>query len=349
MDLSYSTFAEINLSDKFFDSLREDYKGFNKWFETKATAGENAYLLRDAKNEIQGFLYLKVEDEEHKDVVPILPKSPRVKVGTLKINAHGTRLGQRFIKKMVDWAVMRSIPELYVTVFDKHEHLIKLLERYGFVKWGTKESESGTESVYIKRIGEFSGDIEKSYPLVDASHRIFMLGIYPQYHTKLFPDSILKTETPDLIKDVSSSNSIHKIYICGIRGVENLKRNDVLVIYRTADGGSAEYTAVATTICVVEEIKSIFDFKSEADFLEYAAPYSVFPVLELKQLWKSKRYPKIIRFTYNISLAKRPNRKSLVEDVGIDRSAYAGFMELSKEQLRKIVSLGNIDESLVVD
>lgn len=349
MDLKYESFANVDLSENFFDSLRDDYDGFNNWFARKASDGEKAYIIRDTAGAVQGFLYLKVEDEEHADITPALPQRRRVKVGTLKINAHGTRLGQRFIKKMVDWAVEYSISELYVTVFNKHTQLIKLLERYGFDSWGTKTSKSGEETVFVKTIGRITGDLEKDYPIIDSSKNAFLLSIYPKFHTKLFPDSILKNETPDIVKDVSSSNSIHKIYICNLKGVEYLKRNDALVIYRTADGGAAEYTSVATSIGVVEEIRSMFDFKTEQEFLNYASPYSVFTITELQDMWKTKRYPKIIRFTYNVSLGKRPNRKTLIEEVGLDRNEYFGFMKLSAPQLKKIASLGKVNESIIVN
>lgn len=38
---------EINTSDSFFDSLRQDYKGFDTWIAKKADAGEKAYILFD--------------------------------------------------------------------------------------------------------------------------------------------------------------------------------------------------------------------------------------------------------------------------------------------------------------
>ncbi len=349
MDLRYESFANVDLSDVFFDSLREDYDGFDKWFQGKAADGEKAYVFRDDNAAIQGFLYLKIEDEELLDIDPKLPKATRVKIGTLKINAHGTRLGQRFIKKMVDWALQRSLTQLYVTVFEKHAPLIKLLERYGFKRWGSKISRAGNETVLIKNIGEFTGDTLKDYPVVDASRRVFLLSIYPKFHTKLFPDSILMTENADIIEDVSSSNSIHKIYLSNMHNIENMSPRDIIVIYRTADRGSGEYTSVATSIGVIEEIRSIYEFGSEREFLEYASPFSVFSDSELRDLWKTKRYPKIIRFTYNISLNKRPNRRTLIEYVGIDRSAYAGFMELSSDQLKKILSIGEVNEGIVVN
>ena len=38
--------------------------------------------------------------------------------------------------------------------------------------------------------------------------------------------------------------------------VDNLKYGDIVVLYRTAENGrSAEYSAVATSICVVEDVK----------------------------------------------------------------------------------------------
>lgn len=349
MNLQYEKFSSVNLKDTFFDSLRDDYDGFDKWFNSKAADHAEAYVIRNDKGGVEGFLYLKLEDEEHTDITPNLAKAKRVKVGTLKINAHGTRLGQRFIKKMLDWAVNNNTKELYVTVFEKHAPLIALLERYGFERWGTKKSENGDELVLIKTVGQNTGDILKNYPVIDASRDIYLLSIYPQFHTKLFPDSRLSTESPDIVQDVSSSNSIHKIYLCNMRDVEKLKTNDILVIYRTGEGGPAEYTAVATSLCVVEEVRRIQEFRSEREFLEYALPYSVFSEAELKGLWATKRYPIIIRFTYNVSLNRRPIRKVLIEDVGIDREAYPGFMKLDAAKLKRIAQLGNVDESLIIN
>lgn len=34
-NITHKTFNEINLEDSFFDSLREDYLGFDEWFKRK--------------------------------------------------------------------------------------------------------------------------------------------------------------------------------------------------------------------------------------------------------------------------------------------------------------------------
>lgn len=53
--------GNININDSFFDTLKEDYPGFEKWFNKKSD--EMAYIcLMDGK--ITAFLYLKIEGEE---------------------------------------------------------------------------------------------------------------------------------------------------------------------------------------------------------------------------------------------------------------------------------------------
>ena len=68
------------------------------------------------------------------------------------------------------------------------------------------------------------------YPLIQTKEaRKFVLSIRPEFHSKLFPDSILNNEAPyDIIRDVSATNSIHKTYLCYMRGVQELKANDVV-------------------------------------------------------------------------------------------------------------------------
>ncbi|WP_202880432.1 hypothetical protein [Mannheimia pernigra] len=134
-----------------------------------------------------------------------------------------------------------------------------------------------------------------------------------------------------------------------MEGTEHLKAGDTLVIYRTATAGSsAEYSSVATSICVVEEVRNINDFKTLEDFLKYTHSYSIFSKQELIDFFKSKKYPVIIRFTYNIALNKRIIRKSLIEDIGIIRNQYWGFIKLTEQQYRDILSRGDVSENLAI-
>ena len=130
--------------------------------------------------------------------------------------------------------------------------------------------------------------------------------------------------------------------------VIDLKKGDALVIYRTADKGPAEYTAVATSFCMVEEMKQKSEFSDINDYLQHCSSRSVFSEEELKSYYRwSQLY--VIKMTYNIALTTRIIRKKLIEEVEISRGAYWGFMQLTTEQFKHIAQLGGVNESLIIN
>lgn len=336
--LGLEKFKDISLDDLFFDSLKADYQEFGEWFKKKGD--HQAFTFRNDSGLLDGFLYLKLEDGPVLDTVPPLPLARRLKIGTFKVNPHGTRLGERFIKRTFDAAVDQEVAALYVTVFERHSALMELFLRYGFVRKASKNSANGHELVLERRLDEVVEDVVLDYPRIPLrKNRHFILALYPVWHSRLLPDSLLKTESSSILQDVSHTNSIHKIYLTGMKGVEQLERGDTLLIYRTAEGGSAEYTSVITSLCVVEQLSSIDAYPTVEDFLAYCAPYSVFSKAELQNFYLKRKYRWVIRFTYNLALRKRPNRRALIDEAGIDRDAYPGFLQISKQQLRSILKL----------
>lgn len=347
MNLTYVKFEDINLGDAFFNSLKQDYVEFSNWFVKKAQ--EKAYVFKKENDSIAGFLYLKVETSTIDDVEPILSKNRRLKIGTFKINAHGTRMGERFIKKALDHALYQKVNEVYVTIFPHHTQLINLFSKYGFEEVAKKITGNGTELVLAKEMGVIKGNVHVDYPHVNGNFRKYILSLYPQWHSRLLPDSILNNENPDaVVNDTSHTNSIHKIYLTAMDGVEQLQPNDTLVIYRTSDRkGPAHYRSVATSVCVVEEVININQFPDENSFLEYSSSYSIFTEQELIKFFAYKKYPTVIKFSYNIALKKRVTRGQMIEDLGI-KSSYWGFFQLTDKQFSGIIEKGDIDESLIV-
>lgn len=185
-------FSEIDLSDPFFDSLKASYTEFSDWFIRKYQ--EVAYVSYGHNGKIQAFLYLKEENGPVIDIDP--PLNTRcLKIGTFKIIAHGTKLGERFVKIIVDATLSLGLRVAYVTVFQEHEGLIRILETYGFIKKGIKKTHNGQENVYIKDMQYISGNDTLDYPVVNSRGRQkWLMSIYAEYHTSLFPDSKLNTE-----------------------------------------------------------------------------------------------------------------------------------------------------------
>jgi len=94
-------FGNIDLNDGFFNSLKEDYPGFESWFNAKSQ--DLAYICRTDEG-ISAFLYLKVETEgePYPEIAPVFPKRKRLKVGTFKTALNRHMIGERLLKIIFD-------------------------------------------------------------------------------------------------------------------------------------------------------------------------------------------------------------------------------------------------------
>jgi predicted nucleic acid-binding protein len=351
LSIKQKYFGDIDLKDGFFFSFKEDYIDFEKWFNKKSD--ELAYVC-ESDGEIIAFLYLKVEreDEPYSDIEPLFKPKKRLKIGTLKVDLNGYRLGERFLKIIFDNALRLSIDEIYVTIFKtrlEHTRLINLLTTFGFKHHGIKKSESGTEEVYTR---DFSKKVsimnpKITYPYISKNTQKFLVSIYPKYHTELLPDSILKTEShTDFEKNESHRNAISKVFVS--RSIKrDLKSGDIIIFYRT--GGI--YRGVITTIGIVEKV--ITSIKDENQFIELCRKRSVFSDENLKEQWNwNKRYrPFIVKFLYCYTFPKKINLKRLIE-IGIINdieSVPRGFEKISNESFEKIIEETGCNEDIIVD
>ena len=340
-------FGKIDLNDKFFDSLKDDYPGFDKWFIKKYD--DEAYITINSKNGmLLSFLYLKVEgtDEDYSNVNPVLPPKKRLKVGTFKVINNGFRLGERFLKIIFDNALKNKVDEIYVTIFDKRDEqrrLIDLLEQWGFVFWGMKKG----ERVYVRdfRPKVDFANLRKTFPYISDDRNIYIVPIYPEYHTELLPDSILNTESPEeFVEDFPHRNAIGKVYVSWALEPHPFK-GDILVFYRT--GGY--YKSVVTTIGLVEGLR--YDFADEEDFVQYCRKGSVFPEKDLRAMWNYRDgRPFVVSFLYVYYFPHRINMKELIELnvlAGVN-DAPRGFKRISKEQFLTIIKETKSEDSFII-
>lgn len=340
-------FGEIDLKDKFFDTLREDYQGFDKWFVKKYD--DEAYVTINSKNGLLlSFLYLKVEgiDEDYSNVNPVLPPKRRLKVGTFKVINNGFRLGERFLKIIFDNALKNNVDEIYVTIFEKRDEqrrLISMLEQWGFVFWGMK----GEERLYVRDFHPYMNidNLKRTYPYVNVTQNAYIVPIYPDYHTELLPDSILNTESPkEFVEDFPHRNGIGKVYVS--RAIAPHPRHgELLIFYRT--GG--KYQGVITTIGVVDEIR--YHFEGEDDFIKYCIKGSVFPESKLREMWRYRPIkPFVVKFLYLYSFLHRINMQRLIDLhilTGVD-DAPRGFRPITNEQLKTIINETKSDDSFII-
>lgn len=345
--------GQLDFGDPFFDSLRSTYPGFDRWLHRKAD--EPAYILRTELG-LGAFLYLKFEDqdEDYHDISPPLSSARRLKIGTFKVSYNGFRVGERLLHIAFDAAIVANVDELYITIHkggDEHDRLFRLLEHWGFKQHGIKKSQAGEELVLTRSI--FANDdfktIFSQYPRIRRSAGHFLVPIYPAYHTDLFPESILRTESPaDYVELLPYRNGIAKSYIS--RSIDRSARpGDSLLFYRTQDHGPGWYTSVVTTLAVVEKL--VLDIHSFDDFAAACRRRSIFSDDELRLHWdyNPRNRPFVVHLLHIQSFARRPNRRTLVDAGLIPEAPPRGLTPVDADSVQQILRLGEVNGRLIID
>lgn len=338
-------FGNIDLKNTFFDGFRNDYSGFDKWFNGKAGNNDKAYICYNG-DQLAAFLFLKVEDktENYSEIEPIFLPKKRLKIGTFKVVSNGLRIGERFLKIIFDNARLYKVDEIYVTVFDKRPELlslIALLERFGFSYYGEKQSSSGVEKVYVRN---FVKNADRSnprltFPYISTDASVYIVPIRPEYHTNLFPDSILRTEDKDdFVENEPHRNAISKVYVS--HSLErSLQPGDVIVFYRS--GGI--YKGVTTTIGIVENV--ITDVSSENHLIEICRRRTVLSDDDLKAYWNRmpRNRPFVINFLYAFSFKRRITLKEMLDrEILPNMEAVKTINKIDWESFKQLISLAGI-------
>lgn len=257
---------EKELSDGFFDSLRENYSGFNKWFIEKcAKQNRYCYVLRiDSK--VSAILVFHQEKSSEHNLPGI--NYDAMKMCTLKVaeTVFGYRLGELFLNKMFEMCIKRKINQLYLTVFQHHTHLIALLEKYGFVKYEFKNKDGLDELRMIKSLvkSEYVSKAQAiaAHPFyVDGSDiNKFVVPIDPKFYNTLFKDGMFRQrnlfdDTADALNEIEG-NTISKAYLCKSKR-KNMKAGDLLFFYGSKTIKSIEPVGVLDEVVYTKDIEEI--------------------------------------------------------------------------------------------
>ena len=157
LDIQKENLKNINLNDKFFNSLKLLYKDFDRWFLKKQKNGEEAYITKNKKGELTSFLLLKEEneDENYNDFDILFLKIKRLKICTFKVSERGKNISKAFFEIILKEAKKRNLNEIYITIFEEVDDLVKILKREGFKFCTykniiTNDGKIKKESVYVK-------------------------------------------------------------------------------------------------------------------------------------------------------------------------------------------------------
>ena len=358
---SRKSFADINLDDPFFDSLKKDYpgnkhsRGFIEWFQNKAAEGKYALVFEDEQG-VGAFVNLKPGEVEEIKLIDgsSLPAALRLKITTIKIDERyrNRRIGEGAIGLTLWQWRDQGADEIYVTVFDKHISLIALLEKYGFVHVGNNLN---GERVYVKnrRKLDFS-DPCKAFPFLSNNiNHAGCLAIDMEYHDTMFASSDLANTLQDRV-DISVANGLKKVYL-GSPSNLAFKVGDLVFIYRKYTGGQGRpgHKSCITTYCVVTKIIKVKENNriiiSYDEYRKAIGNKSVFNDSELEKKYNTSQNLTLIELLYYGYFGAGNNVNWMwLKNNGCWPETHPMSFRYTREQFDKIMKEGKVDVSNVI-
>ena len=355
-------FADIDLEDPFFDSLKADYPGnanstgFEDWFHKKAEDGSTALVFEDEEG-VGAFVVLKNENEEIKMQGGVLPQVNRIKISTFRIaeRHRRQRIGEGAIGLLL-WKWRQSdSEEIYLTVFEKQDTLIAQFEKFGFDIVGKNLN---NENIMLKsrKNVDFSSPY-KAFPFIRSDFRYAGYIIVDDiYHDNMFAYSEL-ANTHSLQSKVGSSvsNGLSKIYVGQAPKINHRIGEPVFVYRRYTQGDGKRYRSCITSYCVITDIiqvkKNNRFFMSFDELKQRIGNKSVFDESELRRQYNGFKNMIVAELLYYGYFGAGNN----VNMDWLDRNGYWASqgqypteVRLSKTQFKEILTEGNVNVSNVI-
>lgn len=343
----WKNFRDIDLEDKFFDSLKKDYPEFSDWFQGKIDSDKNALVFNDEQG-VGAFLYLKRENESIELINKTLPRINRLKIGTLRLaeRIRGNRLGEGALGVALWYWRETKYDEIYVTVFAKHTELVNLFLRFGFINVG--ENVRG-ECILIKNRKMLNCENPYTcFPFLPTSfEKCGLLPINDNFHDKLFPYSEISGSKKEIVEK-TAGNGVTKVFIAAPYTSLHYTVGMPVAIYRIHTGENQKtYKSAITSYCTITSVERIKEnnrvIVSFDDFVKRTGNKTIFSYAELKALYEKKNNLIILELIYNGYFGKGRNviHKKLKEKGLFEGHPYT--ISYTKNQLIQILEMGDVD------
>jgi len=239
----------LDPKDAIFTSLRADYGGdaFDLWLSRCQREHRDAFVVEGPTGECAALAILKRETQGGDSAL----RGDVLKISTLKVaeEYNGNKYGELLLKAIFEEARSLGVGGLYVTVFEKHQLLITLLEDFGFEAAGARTALGELllqKSLRPTQADGLLNDLEYHVKYGPPLHRVregraFLVPIKPIYHRMLFPDAERALQLS--LAPGPYGNALKKAYLCHA-ATRQLQPGDTLLFYRSGDAKSVTAVGV---------------------------------------------------------------------------------------------------------
>ncbi|KAF2330707.1 PIN domain-containing protein [Flavobacterium daemonense] len=340
---------ENKFGSVFFDSLREDYGGevFDNWLLKCANKNRKCYSLI-VEEELQALLIYNLETVEEHQLLNVFEKA--LKICTFKVSntAFGIKLGELFLHKMFEYCINQKINYLYLTVYEKQVHLIKLLEMFGFYKVEFLNKQDLIEIQMIKCLNKTklssNDNVINNHPFYFDNELVskFAIPIRPDYYEKLFKDGKLRDpslfdNSPDSVNEIQG-NTIIKAYISNSK-ITKLKRGDLLFFYSSKTNQEIEPVGILETIQIVKDFDELWKLVSKK---------TVFSQEDLFNKLNEKKELNVITFRLVTYLRKKVKLVKIKEMKSF-KNKIQTITKISEIDYQELKNEGYFDKRYIID
>ena len=323
---------EINKNQPFFESLRQSYDGFDKWFQKCATDKRKCWCIEDGDSNVVAICIYKHEQDARLTDNGEIIHGRILKLCTFKVDpkARGKKLGERLLYIAFDYCVKNDLDWVYLHTFgEEQKTLAGLCTDYGFSCLGKYKQ----DDVYIKPMKLRDDDCNslesliKYYPYFQDNESVqkFIIPIQPQFHEDLFPDfSNMKGTLFE--KDQSlytcQGNTIKKAYLCHAK-IKTIRKGDIILFYRSKDRKSIQCMGIVEDVLFSENIDEVFPAIAKRTVYKYS---------DIQNILKKRTL--VILFRYK-ALDKEISNQSIV-DAGV-KGYIQSIRKIDNEQYSALI------------
>lgn len=276
------------LETRFFDSLRNGYAGFDRWFREKAEDGRRAWVHWQEPSELGGIcIFTRQDNEQIADTLRL--DGPALKLSTFKVgeSSRGRKVGELFLKAAFKYASANRLESIFIHGDEqRHYFLFELLMDFGFERVGHHPAGGRQDAVYLKQHPpEPPMDPRPPFEYLraffphfrsDPSVRVYVVPIKPHYHEILFSDfeGEATKQRHLFVQDNYAGNAIKMAYLCRAQ-TKKMNAGDILLFYRSVD------ERALTSIGVVESYETLTDAESIVAKVKRRTVYSLAEIREM--------------------------------------------------------------------
>ena len=135
-NIIHTTVDKYSDKDIFFNSIRKDYNGFDKWLQKIQIENRQCFSVENEDRRLDAILIYKIESIKNNPLFQDIKvdASYVIKISTFKVEKprFGTKVGELFLNKIIKLALIKGFIGVYITTFPNQVQLIHLFSIFGF-------------------------------------------------------------------------------------------------------------------------------------------------------------------------------------------------------------------------